>query len=318
MKNLYVFFFVSVVLTVVAASKPSDQASKPAHPLNKLPNPIQPASFKNLVRTHRNRYKPYVIYPGRRYKAVIHFAAKDFGKLFVNGVKMAIAKRRRTRRLVVFVKRGDVISVVAFSRRRHGGVLVDLKINRRHYVTGRHGWKAALGGSRRARAWMIRRRGFCWSDPTASLGRRGRWAQRFPYRYGARSIWPRHTRYSKTKRFRYAFLRFVVGGNGCARRIPPFIPRPLPPVVIKPQKKHCRCRLAKIGRGTCYELRNPKAKYGSCTRRTCEPSYECVNNRAKKLPLCVRRYTKEKVVPVKSHICRKIYSKQAFYVPYQF
>lgn len=295
MNSLTFLFFISVLFTFALAAQ--------------LPNKVA-TSVKTIQGNrprHPSRPRPYVIYPRRKYRALIYFAASDFATLYVNGVKRSVAKNKFTKRIYLYLRRGDVIGVVSTSTKRLGGVLVDMRINGRHYYTGQPSWRATLGRSRFGRAWMIRKTGYCWAKPRHWSRRGSKWARGFPYKYGARAIWPRS---SRNRFYRMAFFRFVVGGNRCGGGRPP-VPRP------PTHPKHCRCRLAKAQKSVCYELKKPDKPFGRCKPRSCERSYECVSRQTQKLPLCMRRYTTEKVVHVKGKYCKKVSMKQAFYIPYE-
>ncbi len=81
--------------------------------------------------------------------------------------------------------------------------------------------------------------------------------------------------------------------------------------VTKPN--HCQCARSKApGNGWCWFYHTEASDY--CMRRPCRPKFVCVSHHTGLT--CMKRVTKEKVVPITHSTCRTVRIEGEIYVPY--
>lgn len=79
------------------------------------------------------------------------------------------------------------------------------------------------------------------------------------------------------------------------------------------QPNHCQCVQSKApGNGWCWYYYNDDSYY--CKKRRCRPKFVCVSYHTGLT--CMKRKTKEKVVPITLDTCRTVRMESTIYVPY--
>lgn len=259
------------------------------------------ASFHNTDQTlenriHQSKTKPS---PRKKYNASIRIAAKGNVFLYLNGKRIAfIPSNNGIRAFNVNLLPGDVVAFSSFATRAKVGIIANIYYKGRHYYTGSGSSKYKII------AWTPARQskflGFAEKKFSSC-----NWLKPIPMKMKPKYNFPDQSSYiwinDKGKPAKAVLVRFVVGGENCGGGV-----------------RYCRCRRETGQRkGTCYDMRRKYQKVGRCTRRQCGAKYICEAGN-KKLPLCILRYARYRVVRKSSTSGPKICHRIAIDPPTRF
>lgn len=156
-----------------------------------------------------------VQYPSPIIWATITFSADEAAKLFINGKLIAESTQPDSFTTIrKRVRRNDVISVLASSRRRARGLIIDVFYSNKHFPGNSAHWKSHKF-RKSIKSWKLRRFSSCsWQRPLLIQSYSGVVrAEGFPYKAtGAKYVWARQAGKGSLRRI---FMRHVVGGENC-------------------------------------------------------------------------------------------------------
>lgn len=264
----------------------------------------------------------------------VSYAATQFVSLFHNGMFVSRTMQyQQSRRDTLSVRQGDVLGFRAHSDLSWHGMIVDIQLGNRHYVTGRNAFRATstymANLTHNNLGWDARNSQKCtWAKPqVARRPSQDLFSKSFPFSGGAKYVWA--PKANSGDDVHDVLLRYKFGGEHC-RRTPS--PSPTPPIVTVPvtSVSRCNCTLSDQGEGECFRFMSERAVQkgnGFCKQDACAPKYECVSNDGlsnnKPQTQCMTRYTSEEIRLVKQRpdgrlICEKapVNPPKPYYVPY--